>query len=76
MDDEDDLKELLHGPWPSPAEELSGLYGAEWDIYRVLLPDGRHGNWIAEKREGSERIVAKNIELLGRRLRSRSGPEK
>lgn len=72
MDDEGDPRELLHGPWPSPAEELSGLYGADWDIYRVLLPDGKHGNWIAERRDSTERIVAKNVQLLARRLRARS----
>lgn len=37
----------LHGPWPSLAEELQALYGDRYEIYRELLEDGRHGDWVA-----------------------------
>ena len=39
----------LHGPWPSPADELTGLYGQEWNIYRERT-FGSHGGWVAERR--------------------------
>lgn len=38
----------LHGPWPSLADELTGLYGDEWNIYRERI-DGLHGDWVAER---------------------------
>lgn len=38
----------LHGPWPSLADELMGLYGDEWNIYREH-EGGTHGDWVAKR---------------------------
>lgn len=38
----------LHGPWPSLADELTGLYGDEWNIYREH-EGGTHGDWVATR---------------------------
>jgi alkylhydroperoxidase family enzyme len=78
MDDENNRKDLLHGPWPSLAEELSGRYGADWEIYREILPNGKHGDWIAERRptgEGAPKLRAKRLELLADRLRDENCSE-
>lgn len=48
----------LHGPWPTPAEVLAATYGAEWDIFRELLDDGTHGDWIASRADGAEHRAA------------------
>ena len=37
----------LHGPWPTLPEELLGLYGDEWNIYREHEV-GKHGGWVAQ----------------------------
>jgi hypothetical protein len=73
----------LHGPWPSPAEELEATYGDEWEIWRERLPDGSHGVWCARRwaadggpDEEGEQVRAATIEALGaalRRSRHRQG---
>ena len=35
-------------PRPSSAEELRAEYGHMWDIWREVLPEGHHGDWLAE----------------------------
>lgn len=44
----------LHGPWPSLADELIGLYGGEWTIYRERFENGQHGDWVAQRQEKIE----------------------
>ena len=66
-------KDLLHGPWPSHAEALQGLYGDIWNIYRDRGNDGHHGDWIAKRRRPLEghtnEIAADSSERLGEKLR-------
>lgn len=45
--------ESLHDPWPSKAEELQGRYGDRWCIWRELKADGTHGDWAAQRLDGS-----------------------
>ena len=65
-------REALHGPWPSPIEELQALYAADWEIYRDLLPGGKHGDWIANRREPAagkvNKITAPHVDSLARQL--------
>ncbi|MFB4312959.1 hypothetical protein [Actinomadura sp. 21ATH] len=34
-------------PRPSASEQLIADYGHAWEIWRELLPEGRHGDWMA-----------------------------
>lgn len=68
MDQRRAQKDALHGPWPSPAEELQGLYGDTWNIYRELGTNGDHGDWVAERwtlTEGrTNKLTAGNLDRL------------
>lgn len=62
----------LHGPWPSPAEELQGTYGDQYEIHRELLRRGRHGDWIASPLpgvSGRKELRAASIAELADQLR-------
>ncbi|GAA4226155.1 hypothetical protein GCM10022254_10250 [Actinomadura meridiana] len=48
------MNATVETPRPSAAETLRAKYGDEWDIWRELLPGGRHGDWLAETRPGVE----------------------
>jgi len=39
-------------PCPSPAEVLRAEHGHAWEIWREVLPDGRHGDWLAQTLPG------------------------
>ncbi|MEV5707272.1 hypothetical protein [Actinoallomurus sp. NPDC052274] len=63
----------LHGPWPSPAEELQGLYGEQYEIYRELGEDGRHGDWVAHPLPSASHLGelrAADIRKLAERLQA------
>jgi hypothetical protein len=40
---------VVDKPRPSTAEKLVAEYGHAWDIWRDLLPQGGHGDWIAQR---------------------------
>ena len=65
-------KQHLHGPWPSPIEELQARYAADWEIYRDLLPEGKHGDWIAKHlrpgQRGTSEVRAGSVESLAQQL--------
>lgn len=56
-------------PRPTQAEALRAEHGDEWDIWRELLPGGGHGNWIAERLDGTRRLTAATVEDLDQQLR-------
>lgn len=56
-------------PHPSPAETLRAEYADQWDIWRELTLDGKHGDWIAEHRTEQTRLTAPTIEGLAALLR-------
>jgi hypothetical protein len=69
----------LHGPWPSPAEELEARYGDEWEIWRDRRSDGSHGDWCARRwatdgqpDDEREQVQASTIEALDEVLRRTS----
>ncbi|WP_030163424.1 hypothetical protein [Spirillospora albida] len=63
---------IVDMPHPSPAEALHAEYGHTWNIWRQTLPDGRHGDWLAEPVNGPEDRVlrAPNVEALAVLLRA------
>jgi hypothetical protein len=65
-------RDSLHGPWPSHIEELQALYAGGWEIYRDLLPGGKHGDWIAKRREPAlgrvNEITTRDVDSLARQL--------
>jgi hypothetical protein len=73
-------REALHGPWPSPIEELQALYADEWEIYRDLLLGGKHGDWIAKRlrpRDHSTSLLrAPSVDALARKLEAESERER
>ncbi|TYB44202.1 hypothetical protein [Actinomadura chibensis] len=59
-------------PRPSQAEELRAEYGDRWDIWREVLPTGRHGDWLAETVPAAPEhavLRASSIDELARLLR-------
>lgn len=72
MDNQHTQEDSLHGPWPSPAEELLGLYGDDWDIYRELVDSGHHGPWVAKRRtpiqDRNNKLTAASVDLLREQL--------
>lgn len=59
-------------PEPSQAERLLAEFGDRWDIWREVLPGGRHGDWCAETLPGAPAhclMRAATVEELGARLR-------
>jgi hypothetical protein len=72
MDNTKAHKNALDGPWPSLAEEIQAIFGADWEIYREILSEGRHGDWIARRLrpvEGDEtEIRATGVRSLAERL--------
>ena len=72
MDHEQARRDTLHGPWPTPAEELQGLYGDTWNIHRELGSNGHHGDWIAERWDPidgeTNKLIAADIESLADQL--------
>lgn len=63
---------LKHRPWPSPSEELQARYAGDWEIYRELLREGTHGDWVAKRlrpiQDGTEEIRATSVDSLARKL--------
>ncbi|WP_131739350.1 hypothetical protein [Actinomadura roseirufa] len=66
-------------PHPSQAELLQCEFAGEWDIWRELVPTGRHGDWIAERVPGDTaeptRLRAASVRELAELLREVSGGE-
>lgn len=63
--------DTAHGP--SAAEVLAAEFGGEWEIWREMRPDGRHGGWIARQlhaEDGTEplELRAPTISTLARKL--------
>lgn len=59
-------------PHPSQAEALRAEYGHSWDIWREVLPGGRHGDWLAETVPGvaeHRQLRAASIDELTTQLR-------
>jgi hypothetical protein len=51
---------------------LRAKHGHAWDIWREVLPDGRHGDWLAQTLpSGSPQqlLRARTVEELDARLR-------
>lgn len=66
------MSTIMDTPHPSPAEMLRAEYGHVWDIWRELLPGGRHGDWLAEMLPSageSRHLRAATVEALERLLR-------
>ncbi|GII91958.1 hypothetical protein Ssi02_21890 [Sinosporangium siamense] len=57
--------ESLHGPWPTPIEELGAEFGDTWEIWREVDPAGRHGDWFARRLDGlGETLSASDADSL------------
>ncbi|WP_067796524.1 hypothetical protein [Actinomadura formosensis] len=57
----------METPRPSPAEELHAKHGHAWEIWREVLPGGRHGDWVAHTLPGApsyRRLRARTVEEL------------
>jgi hypothetical protein len=77
MNSKEARRDTLHGPWPTLSEELEAAYGEDWEIYRELLPDATHGEWIAERLRPTEgdpaELRALTIESLAEKLKEETG---
>ncbi|GAA4239001.1 hypothetical protein GCM10022254_57300 [Actinomadura meridiana] len=66
------MNDADEAPYPSKAEVLQAEYAHEWDIWREVRPNGRHGDWVAETLPDvpdHQLLRAKTIDGLAAQLR-------